>query len=166
MSNKYRAVIAAAALVGAFAFGRFTTPVKIKTETKIVTQTEVKQNTNTQVNVDQDKHVNTTTVEIKRPDGTVIIRTKTLSDTDTKKQENQNVKTDTKTDQVVTQTQTIERGSKSPVTISALAGANPFSLTDGFSYGAIVTKPILGPIVLGVWGISKPVFGVSLGLQF
>lgn len=60
---------------------------------------------------------------------------------------------------------TVERATDK-VTISALAGANPFHPTDGLTYGGHISKPLLGPITGGLWGLSTGTFGLSVGLTF
>jgi hypothetical protein len=139
---------AAGLIVLAFASGRFLAP------TKTVVQTvEVEKK---QTDAEREKHKTTTTTVTEKPDGTKTTVTATTEDSNTKK----STKDDTTTDTTSTKTY---GGSKT--NISALAGV---SLGSGIpvTYGAEVSKSILGPIRAGVWGLTSGTFGVSLGLEF
>lgn len=161
MTTKYKILLGLSALLTAFAAGRFTVPEKIKIETKTV---EVEKKTDvTKTDTDRDRHRETTTTQVKRPDGTVETTTKLVEDDTTKR------KTDSKQTQTDSITETaskeIVRGS-SPVTISALGGI-PLSFSSITPvFGAAVTKPLLGPIAIGLWGLSSREVGASLGLTF
>jgi hypothetical protein len=159
MTTKAKVGIAAVALLTAFAFGRFTTPVKIKTEIKTV---EVEKKTDN-IKQDKDLHKETTTTTVKNKDGSEETKTTVIEDTktDTSRKDSDSVATST------TQTKEVTRGS-SPVTISLLAGA---SLTQGLGpstlvWGGAITHPVLGPITIGLWGLTSKEFGASLGLTF
>lgn len=157
------AVVYSAALV---AVGRYTTPEKVKIETKTVTVEKV-------VYKDKEddkekKHEHTVVKEDKKPDGEVLTTTDTTYDDN---------KEDKKTDDTITNTSTtqdnikeVTRGS-APVTISALGGVYINGITP--VYGLSVTKPILGPLTVGIWGITStnpsvvgPSCGLSVGLTF
>lgn len=159
-TRKYKIIAAVFTVVSAFAIGRFTTPVKIKTEIKTV---EVDKKT---TDLDRDSQLNrhrkTTTTTVKKPDGTIETTTTTTDDAQ-KNTETSSVTTDDRTTKTDT-TKEVTRGAP-PVTISVLAG---LKLTD-FStpiYGLSATKPILGLVAVGVWGFNNGMAGVSIGLQF
>jgi hypothetical protein len=155
--NKYVVVAVIVSLAVAFGFGRWSAPQKIVTETKVVIQKDATKETQS----DQDKHSETNTVQVKKPDGTIITKTTTKTDTDTKRKTEQETKTDQKSD-----TRTEITKSSSPVTINALAGVNVTSLTGGLIYGLSISRPILGPITIGAWGMTNKTGGFSLGIQF
>lgn len=158
MSDKAKVGIAIAALLTAFAFGRFTTPVQVKTEIKTVEverQVEIK-------DTDRAKHQETTTVEVKKPDGTVETTTKVVLDSHTN-QKVKEVQTDSESSD---QTKQVTRSS-SPVTILALAGMDVFHAAASKPvYGLSVSKPTFGPVTIGIWGLNTGTAGASLGLTF
>jgi PDZ domain-containing secreted protein len=152
MTTKQILIIGAIALTVAFAFGRWSAPEKVKT----ITQTVEKKTDDKVVAVDD--HKLTTITETDKPDGTKV-KTTVIADTrDTSVH-------DKSTDQVEkTQSKEVDK-STSKITISMLAGTNvtsPSSLT----YGASITKPILGPITVGVFGFQNGTVGASIGLTF
>lgn len=154
MSNTYKALIVAGIAAVAFASGRWLAPTKIKTEIKTVEVEKKTDNSKTKINRD------TTQVEITKPDGTKEITTKTHETTDTADSStSQTLKSSDQTKEVA------KDGSK--VTLSILAGA-PIRFSDIVQpiYGGIIMKPILGPITVGIWGLSNSTGGVSLGLSF
>lgn len=150
-------LVSAACLV-VFAAGRYSAPEKVKIEVRTV---EVEKKVE-QVVSDTDKHKETTVTETVKPDGTKETTTKTVEDTRKKTDDKSKDTTDVRVDSV----QETTRGS-SKVTISALVGA-PLSLSGPLLpvYGGAITKPILGPLTLGIFGLSSGVAGFSAGLTF
>ena len=151
MDTKYKVLIGVTSAVVIFAAGRYTTPEKVRIETKIV---EVeKKTTDTQ----RDKHKETVVVEKTNPDGsketttTVVEDTKTDRKTETDKNKSSDV--------VQEKTQGTDK-----VTISALGGID--LTTNKAIFGGSATKPILGPITIGVFGLSNGSAGASVGLTF
>jgi hypothetical protein len=140
MTTKFKLMIAAAGLLTAFAFGRWSAPEYKKTETDQTQNKEV------------EKHKTTTIVEKERPDGTK--EKKTVVEEDSEKRSEKSSK---QIEEIV--------GSSSRVTVSALAGIALGSL-DGVHYGASVSKPILGPIALGAFYLTPGIVGASIGLTF
>jgi len=156
MPNRTQAIIGVVALIVAFALGRYTLPAKVITEIKTV---EVEKKVN-DTKTDDQKHEKTVIVDVKAPDGTETKTTTITDDTDTKtdsaSSDNTNTtKTDSK--EVVYNT--------SKLTIAALAGANISSLSTPL-YGGSVSKQILGPISVGVWGLNNGIVGASVGISF
>jgi len=156
-SDKIKAAIIAAAVLGAFAAGRYTAPAKVKVETKTVeVEKKVEQK-------ERDRHRETVIVEVTKPDGTRERTSKTVEDTETKTQKTDNLSTSTSQLSEVTRKNSV-------LAVSLLAGARP-EFSGGFSvgpfvYGAHVSKQVLGPISLGAWGLTSGEFGLSAGLQF
>lgn len=147
--NKKRLAIAAAIVVS-FAVGRFTTPEKVKIETKVVTvEVKVKE---------KDKHKETKIVEVTKPDGTKE-KTKTIiEDTKTNIVKESSQSAETKTERI---------GSTQRTTISGLIGIDFNNLSRSpVVYGGSVSRPIIGPVTLGAWGLSNLTFGASVGVQF
>lgn len=152
MNTKTKAVLAAVALAVAFASGRYLTPTKVVTEIKTV---EVEKKTSES---DKNKHKETTIIEVAKPDGTKETTTKTVEDTDSKKS------TTDETAKSSDQTKEVTReGSR--LSISALAGTDVTNWAAGPIYGAHVSKDLLGPISIGVWGLTNKTGGISIGLS-
>lgn len=160
MTTKTKLIIAVVALLAAYAFGRFSAPTKVITETKIV---EVEKKTDkTKSDTKKEVHRTTTTTETIKPDGTKTVTTVVKEDSNSDSKKNSS-STDNTTKSSDTIKEVIRDTSK--VTVSALAGVNITSLSIPV-YGASLTKPILGPIAIGIWGLTNSVGGVSLGLTF
>lgn len=155
------------------AIGRYTVLEKVRIETKVVTveKTVTDESKKTKTETDRDRHRETIVTEITHPDGRVEKTTRTVDHTETKRKTDQDTKTEITQDktEVTEKTEERVRGS-SPVTVSALVGA-PISFSNGsllgpIVYGAHISKPLLGPISTGLWGLTPGVFGVSVGLVF
>jgi hypothetical protein len=158
-------------ILTAVAVGRFTVAEKIKIEKQIVTvetKTEDKKQ-DTKSELDREKHKKIVTTEITKPDGTKESTTTTTEDTSTK----QDRESDTTTHdaeqltQTVKETKTIERG-QGRLSISALVGPS-ISFSSGvgpLNYGAHIQRNLIGPITVGIWGISSGIGGASIGLTF
>ena len=142
-------------LLTAYGFGRWSAPEKVKIQEKLVYVEKKTENTQT----DRDKHKKQVTTIVTHKDGTTTTTTTTVEDT----------KTDRKTAETDTinvdksKTTEITRGAKT--TVSLLAGTN-ISSPLGIDYGIAVSKPILGPITIGVFGFRSGLFGASAGLTF
>lgn len=149
MTTKYKIIIIVAALLTAFAFGRFSAPTKVVTKIQTV-EVEKKQE-----NQDAKEHEVVTIV--KKPDGTST--TTITKNEDTKTQETSTNNTDISEEKTVTK-------SGSRITVSALAGLSVSSLSSAPVYGLSVSKTILGPIAIGAFGFSNGLGGISLGLNF
>lgn len=159
-SPSTRIIFVAVSLLVAFAFGRFTTPVKIKTVVKTVTVTkDVNKNENQS---DKNTHKKVVQKEIDKPDGTKEIDTTTTEETD---QSNKNKsETVAKTDHSQEQEKEVAKGS-GRLTLSVLGGVNLHDIGSPL-LGLAVTKSILGPITIGAWGLNDNTIGVSVGLDF
>jgi PKD repeat protein len=143
----------------AVAIGRYTVPEKVKIETKIV---EVeKKSTASDVDSKKDTHKQVTVTKTFKPDGEKTITVVTTNDTTS----DQNVakKDIVDIDKTNDQSKEITHPSDK-VTVSALAGFDLSSFK--MIYGASVTKPIVGPLTVGLFVLSNPAAGVSIGLTF
>lgn len=159
MEMKYKVGIAGVAVVTAFAAGRYSAPESVRTVTKTVTIEAKHEDKN--VDEVKNKHKKTIVKTIRKPDGSSET-TKTITDESTSDKKTDQ-KTDTDAHKAVDTDVTQERGN-AKLNLSALGG---YSLTSSkFIYGLSVTKSILGPITGGIWGLSQPSFGLSLGLNF
>lgn len=140
MSNREKILIGSLALLAAFAIGRYSVPTKVLEKSSKV------------VNSDLNKHTDTIVVETKKADGSSVIETHTVSDS------NKVVKLEEEKS-----TETTRHGGR--VRLLALGGASITSI--GLPvYGASISTNITGPIVIGGWGISSGVVGVSVGMDF
>jgi hypothetical protein len=152
MTTKTMVIIGAVALLTAFAAGRWSAPQKVKIQT-----VEVEKKTDDK-KVDKDDHKVTVITEVDQPNGTKTKTTTIKDDSDTKV-------VDKKTDDTTTKTTIDVEKSSSKVTISALAALNVTK--PGLPiYGASITRPLLGPVTMGVFGLQNGTAGVSVGLTF
>ncbi len=157
MRLRYKAAIIGGALLTSFAFGRYSAPVKIKTETKEVdTKHEVEDKT-----ANQNKHKETVITETVKPDGTKEKVTKTIEDT-----HKQTDSTDTtQTDSSKTETKEVTKEGRK-VILSALGGVGVSSGHWAPVYGLSAQSTLVGPITVGAFGLTTGVVGCSLGLMF
>jgi hypothetical protein len=132
--------------------GRYSAPEKIKTVTKV----EVHEVTKTVTEKSGEK--NEVITQIKKPDGTEITRTRIEAHHESR----QAIAKEAQTKTEVVHEVTYRQG----VVISALIGLPLSSLYSGAVYGVAVSKPFIGPIHLGVWGMSDKTIGLSAGLEF
>jgi hypothetical protein len=158
VNNKYKIIIVVVSLAIAFAVGRYSTPEKIKTVTQTVTVHDIQTDTNT----DKKDNKKVVTVEDDKPTGEKVITTTTTDNSDTNTKIDQTDDTTTNT----TSTKEVTKGSDK-VTILGLAGTqfgkgSPLSTV----YGGSISKPVLGPITTGAWGLSNKTVGLSVGLTF
>jgi len=133
-----------------FLAGKDLSPVRI--ETKVI---EIQTERSASI-VDQLEDSVETTKTTQKPDGTIQKTTKTirkLQKTDAKLKESQKL----------TQQELLQTRSDRSVGLHALWVSPLFGRT---GYGALVTVPILGPIDLGVWGLTNKSFGLSIGVNF
>ena len=161
MTPKAKIIVAAVALLTAYAFGRYSAPTKIKTVTQTV---EVEKKVDqTQTDAERNRRRETTTTKETHPDGTTTETTHTVEETETHKETDKSTTDDlTKS---TTQEKEITRDS-SKVTIAALGGIRVTSLSSPPVYGGQVYRPILGPIGLGVGAFTDGTVFFSVGLSF
>ncbi len=95
-------------------------------------------------------------VETKKPDGTVQTTIDTTIQAVTKNDDKE-----TQTDKV---DQTVTAAKTSTVNISLLAGYH-YGDTSPL-YGASVSKELLGPITIGLFGLTNGTVGASVGVNF
>jgi len=152
MTTKQIVIVAVVAILGAYAFGRWSAPEKVKIQT-----VEVEKKTDDKQTKTDDKKI-TTITEVDKPDGTKTITTVI---TDAKETQVDDKKTD---DTTKTESKEIDRSS-AKVTVSMLAGINVTNPGVPM-YGISISKPILGPITVGMFGFQTGLIGASLGLTF
>lgn len=136
-------------------------PTKVKTETKMVEVIKTVEVEKKDTAKDRKRKI--VVKEKKGADGS-IEKTTVLTD-DTSSVSKTDIAKDTTDFKSSESSKTVERATDK-VTISALAGINPFSGAQTPVYGASITKPILGPITVGAWGLNNGTVGVSIGLSF
>lgn len=149
MSTKTKIVSVLVALIAAFSAGRWLSPERIVTKT-VTIEVEKKQ-----TNTEKDKDTHTVVVETRKPDGTTEKTTTidTAAHTDTKTTDM--TKTDTEMDKTVTYSE-----SKTTILFTygfVLGSASP-------TYGGSVSRPVFGPLSLGVSGNSSGLVSVGIGL--
>lgn len=154
-----------------FASGRYLVPEKIKIEKQIVTvekKTEDKKIADT-TNIHKDKTYTKTSTTKKNKDGSSVTTTTTTVQ-DKTKSDHDSISSDRDTSVASSSnTQTKEvTTSSSKVNFGLMTGPD---LSHGLNmntivYGGYFNRPILGPITMGVWGLSNSTYGVSMGLTF
>lgn len=152
MTTKQMLIIGSIALLGAFACGRWLAPTKVITKT-----VEVEKKTDDKT-VDTNRDKLTTITETDKPDGTKV-KTTTISDVTATKLE------DKSTDDTLKETSKEVDRDSAKVTVSLLAGVK-LSGPSTPVYGLAITKPILGPITVGLFGFQNGTVGGSVGLTF
>ena len=167
LTIKQKLTVGVSALLVSFAAGRYTVPEKIKIETKTV---EVEKKVEiVKKDVDKDAHKKIITVVKYSKTGKKESLTTTVEE-DTKIASKTGVTDNIQKDLSQSTLKITEKGD-SKVTISALAGVNPFVSTTTtpnnlFIYGASIYKPVLGPIGIGIFGLSNGSCGASVGVTF
>lgn len=167
MRNTQKVIAVVAYTLVAVAVGRYTVPQTVKIEKETTKQVDVveKKDLNKQTDANRDTHTEVTVVEKVLPDGTKETTTKTVKDSKTEKSskvEDQGVVS--KNTQESTKDNKTTSASGGKVSISALAGVNIFTPSDGMQYGASVSKEVIGPISIGIWGLSSGTGGASIGI--
>lgn len=155
-------VVVLTGVVG-FAFGRYSMPESVKETTDIKQTQEKKEDTKT--DVDKDKHYVKTTAETTHTDGTKTTTTTTTVDTSEQKKTDDNKSSDSTKD-IHEEKEVI--GHKDKINLGLMTGID---VTHGLGvntvlYGGYINRPLLGPITIGVWGLSNGTAGLSLGLVF
>jgi hypothetical protein len=140
----------------AFAFGRWAAPTKVITETKTV---EVEKSKETK-SVDKDVHKVTKVKTKKNKDGSEETETVTEEDTSTKSDAKKSAS------DVSSSENREEKTYGSPRTFVGVSSKLNLSGPQYVSYGAIVVRPIIGPITIGVFGFMDGTVGGSVGLTF
>ncbi len=143
MTTKTKIIISIIALATAFASGRFLSPEKTKTVERIVEVEKI---------VTKVEH--STTVIVEKPDGTK--ETTIVKDTNTDSRTTKDSTTNSKESTI----------SKDRLNISVLAGMQLPLSNSSSVFGASVTKNLIGPVTVSVWGLSNASGGVGLGLNF
>lgn len=147
MSQKLQYLVATILVVLSFCFGHYTAQSSKSSQTtdKIV---------DTVTHEALDTHTKTTITEVKEPTGEI----KTITQVDTVQSAKE---TDIKaeTDRTVTTYQ-----KKSAVNISLIGG---YDTARGLpTYGASFSKEFVGPITIGLWGLTNGTVGVTIGVNF
>lgn len=151
MTKRPLLLIGLVALVS-FLIGKHSTPDRVKIETKIETKyVERSQETKAR---DKDQ----VTTRITKPNGTIFERTRLVSSTRTEK--TSAIQADTKAETVK-----VIENRINPVHVSLLVGVPLTELEKGFVYGAQISKTLIGPFTLGVFGFLDARLGISIGIN-
>lgn len=160
MTTKSKIILTIVCLTVSFAFGRYSAPTTVKTETKVV-EVDKKKDTKTS-ETDINKHKETVVKEVTHPDGTKEVITTVTEDTvasrDTKEKSKETKSKDTDITKEVTR-------SSGRLNISVLAAIDTTQLSTPV-YGLSVTRDVIGPISIGLFGFTNKTIGASLGLSF
>lgn len=140
---KYKITCVILAILAAFAFGRYTVKPTIVKDTEVTTDTKK----------EKDTHKETTVVVVEAPNGEKKTVTTVVEDTTT----NTHQTKDSETHEVSTPPKV------NTLNLSALAGLD---MDYKPVYGISITKNVLGPITVGVFGLTNRTIGVSAGLSF
>lgn len=142
-------ILYAVCILAAFAAGRYSVQAP-EVHTSAGIKEEIKQDAN------KDTQTHQTTVSVKTPDGTT--KTTTTIDTTTKDKMDTAIATTTKVDQ------TIIPPKIETLNVSFMAGVD-FS-RQATVYGASVNKQLLGPITIGLFGLTNSTVGLTVGMSF
>jgi hypothetical protein len=160
MTLRIKVIIGVVYTAACLALGAYLVPEKTKIVTKVAEAEKVVDRDDTKKEI--NRHKETKIVAVTETDGKKEVTTTITEDTGVNTEKKTN---DTLSDnKLTTVDKEIVRGS-SKVTISALFATNASS-PNGISYGLSVTKPIFGPITVGLFGIANGTCGLSLGLTF
>jgi hypothetical protein len=160
MTNREKFGLGVLALLASFAFGRFAAPEHERIETQVIEVEKIDETKQTET--ERNRHRKTVITEVTKPDGSKEKRTEIEENAETSKKTDQQAST-ARTNSETTSKE-IDRSS-SKITVSALVGAPvSFGSYTGLIYGGHVSRPLLGPIAVGVWGFSTGIGGFSLGL--
>lgn len=142
-----------------FASGRYTIPEKVVTKT--VTVEVEKKSDDMDVDTKNDTHNQVTTITDVKPDGEKITTTTTTHDisSDVNK-DDKKITDNNKSDENMKET----THASDKITLSAIGGLDLRTFQP--IYGASLTKPVLGPLTLGLFGLSNGSCGLSVGVTF
>lgn len=159
------------ALVAAFGAGRFATPSKIHVVQVATYHVETVQGKERVVFKDRVVQVDRVVTKTVLPDGTVTEVTTDKSKRETKTADASKSVTATSVDSSVKTEKTIL--SEHPrFTVSLLGGyqldshVNLIPGAGGWAVGAAFQYRVIGPLQVGIWGLSTGAFGLQLGLTF
>lgn len=141
LSKHWETVLGILMIVAIFYAGRYTAPTKVETKTVTVEVEKTK--------VVEKKVI----VEKTNPDGSKT--TVTTVDTNT----------ETQTDST-SNTTTVKENKKSTLNVYAMGGLDVTNPANGFIVGAHVSKQLIGPISIGLFGFTNKTAGVSIGMSF
>jgi hypothetical protein len=160
MTTKTKVIVGVVYTAGCLALGAYLVPEKTKIVTKVA-ETE-KLTDKDDIKKEVKRHKETKIVAVTEPDGKKETTTIITEDTGVNSEKKVNdTLSDTKSS--YTEKETVRGNSK--VTVSALF-ATDVKAPNGLSYGLSVTKPILGPLTIGAFGLMNGTCGLSLGLTF
>jgi hypothetical protein len=151
MSIKAKVLLSFLVILVSAAVGRFTAPEKIKT-------VEVEKQTNSAKD-DSEKDIHKKVVETKvtGPNGVVTDTTVTTDDSVlSNKSTDTSVTTDDKSKEIVRNSGVLR--------VQALIGTPLTNPT--LTYGASISRNLIGPINIGVFGLSSSMVGGSIGIDF
>lgn len=159
LSTKQKAIISTVVIATAFASGRYSVPEKVKIVTQTVTVAQ--KSDDLSINKDKKTHRTVTKTTVVKPDGEKV-STIVATDDDQTNNHSDNKQVDLTSTSTSKDSEIVKGSDK--VTISALGGYD--FLHNQTVFGGSITKPIFGPITLGIFGLSNGTAGLSCGLTF
>lgn len=142
--------------------GRFLTPVKTVVKTEIKTVERVQEVEKNNKSDSQKERKDVSIIEVISPDGTK--RTEThISDSKESNSSESNEKTKTQEKEQFTKTESITVKDRKSTQIEAVVATN---LDRTLIYGVHISTPILGPVRIGVLGLTDKTFGFTVGAEW
>lgn len=118
-------------------------------------KTTIQESAKVDTDLNKDTHKKTVSVTVKLPSGTTKTTTTVTEDTISDKRVD--------SEKLSSVTQTITPPKTGTINVSALAG---ISLVNGQPvYGASASKEFIGPLTIGVFGLTNGVLGASIGVN-
>lgn len=152
MNPRLKVLLSILIILTAYAFGRWSSPEKVRIETHTV---EVEKKTNEKISKD---HKITKIIVKTHLDGTKTTTTTIADDRSTDDKSSDDLHSTIDTTKEIT-------NSSSKTTVQALVEV---SLTKAAlpDYGMGISRPVLGPITVGVFGFKSGIVGGGIGLTF
>lgn len=157
MTTKFKVITSVSVIVVAFAFGRYSAPEKIKIEKQIV---EVEKKTK-DTESEKNKHKHTKVTEIVRPDGTKETTTEIIEDSQSEHKSNETAERDKTTSESKEVTK-----SGAAVRVMIMSGIDVTNIKSMPFYGANISANVLGPISIGLFGLTNGTGGGMIGISF
>lgn len=148
-SMRIQILISVCTLLLVFALGRYSV-----SQPHITTSNQ--KSNETQIIDNKDTHTQTKITETRSPDGTSTKTTVIDTQVTDKKDLNKQVNSSSQTESTPQKTNTLN--------LSVMAGYD--AQRSQIVYGGSVTKELVGPITMGLFGLTNGVVGATIGLNF
>lgn len=165
MNKKVKVLVAGAALLSAFAVGRYTTPTKVVEVEKIVYQEKIVEKKVYVKQKEVKKNVITVTLTTIRPDGTKTIEKRVFDKSEIDIVQHGTIEKE-KESQKETEKSKVVTNTHDDWMISGLIKFDKGNLETGRAYGVMVNRRIVGPFHLGAFIFNDVTYGGSVGITF